>query len=420
MIDMSTIDTLWLYLHPHVFISEDSDRYLFYNTSTYNGISFEKKEIIASIVEQLQDIEKLYSVKIDLKDLEDDILYEFVETIQAQGYGDIIEGNLKKPIIMPPVLNLQWSVERLTENNSPISENILSYLHEAEIYINGKCLFDCSNCQDRYKQYPCCTKSTSVLDSALLKNFLFSICYTGAAITLLGGNIFQYNGLGEILAILEGIDATHTLVSDWRNVPEDLSLLNNIKRETFRLKILINELVDIHQIIALARRVKDLQIKQCWEISITSLPEYEKAEALSESLSEWADDVTIRPFYTGENISFFEECIFINQEELDNIELDRQGIFALQALNTNHFGKITILTDGNVYANVNEKPLGRIQDPIKEILCEELEKGTSWRRTRYHLEPCSQCRYKLICPSPSNYELAIGKNNLCHIILCKK
>lgn len=168
---MSTIDTLWLYLHPHVFISEDSDRYLFYNTSTYNGISFEKKEIIASIVEQLQDIEKLYSVKIDLKDLEDDILYEFVETIQAQGYGDIIEGNLKKPIIMPPVLNLQWSVERLTENNSPISENILSYLHEAEIYINGKCLFDCSNCQDRYKQYPCCTKSTSVLDSALLKNF---------------------------------------------------------------------------------------------------------------------------------------------------------------------------------------------------------------------------------------------------------
>ena len=84
MIDMSTIDTLWLYLHPHVFISEDSDRYLFYNTSTYNGISFEKKEIIASIVEQLQDIEKLYSVKIDLKDLEDDILYEFVETIQAQ------------------------------------------------------------------------------------------------------------------------------------------------------------------------------------------------------------------------------------------------------------------------------------------------------------------------------------------------
>lgn len=111
----------------------------------------------------------------------------------------------------------------------------------------------------------------------------------------------------------------------------------------------------------------------------------------------------------------FEECIYIDQEELDSIELDRQGIFALQALNTNDFGKITILTNGKVYANVNEKPLGNIQDNLKGMLCEELEKGTSWRRTRYNLEPCSQCRYKLICPSPSNYELAIGKNNLCHI-----
>ena len=84
--------------------------------------------------------------------------------------------------------------------------------------------------------------------------------------------------------------------------------------------------------------------------------------------------MTIRPFYTGENIAFFEECIFIDQEELDNIELDRQGVFALQALNTNNFGKITILSDGNVYANVNEKSLGHIQDPIKRCYAK------NWKR----------------------------------------
>lgn len=411
---MNNIDTLWLYLHPYVIISEDSNGYLFYNTSTFRCISFEKK-IICPIVEQLKDIEQLYSVKISVKDLEDESIYNFVKTIQTQRYGDIIEGDLEKPIIMPPVLNLQWSVERLTENNSPISENILTYLHEVSIYVNGTCFWDCPNCQDRYKQCLCCTKSTNILDPVLLKNFLFSIYYTGAAITLSGGNIFQYKGLEDLLPILEGIDATHTLVSDWRNVPEDLSLLNKRRKEAFRLKVLVNEPVDVPSVIALAQRIKELQIKQCWEISITSYPEYEKAEMLSESLSQLVDDVTIRPFYTGKNIAFFEECIFIDQEELDSIELDRQGIFALQALNTHNFGKITILSDGNVYANVNEKPLGHIQDPIKEMLCEELEKGTSWRRTRYNLEPCSQCRYKLICPSPSSYEIAIGKNNLCHV-----
>ena len=155
--------------------------------------------------------------------------------IQEQGYGDIIEGDLEKPIIMPPVLNLQWSVERLTENNSPISKNILSYLHEVEIYINGECPFDCPNCQARYKQYLCCTKSTKVLDPTLLRDFLFSIYYTGAAVTLSGGNIFQYKELEEVLAIVEGIDATHTLVSDWRNIPEDLSVLSKRKKEVWSM-----------------------------------------------------------------------------------------------------------------------------------------------------------------------------------------
>lgn len=409
------IETLWLYLEPYTFISEDKDYHYFYNANAFKSISFHKNEVISPIVAELQNIDNLYSVKIRVKDLEDLRLLNFVETIQSLGLGDIIEGDLDKPIIMPPILNLQKSIKRLKEHKVPIGENILSYLHEVSIYVNGTCSFDCPNCQARYKQYLCCTKSTKVLNPTLLRDFLFSIYYTGAAVTLSGGNIFQYKELEEVLAIVEGIDATHTLVSDWRNIPEDLSVLSKRKKEAFRLKVLVNEPADTAAVIALAQRIKELRIKQCWEISITSFPEYEKAEALSESLSEWADDVTIRPFYTGENIGFFEECIFIDQEELDNIELDRQGIFALQALNTNHFGKITILPDGHVYANVNEKPLGRIQDPIKEMLCAELGKGTSWRRTRYHLEPCLQCRYKLICPSPSNYELAIGKNNLCHM-----
>lgn len=412
---MKKIETLWLYLHPYVFISEDLNEFLFYNSLTFKKMSFEKTMTVTIFVNELQNISNLYSIKIHLKDLEDASLLKFVQAIQAFGFGDIIEGELEKPIIMPPVLNLQKSVERLKEHKAPIGNNILSYLHEVTFYVNGTCLFSCHNCKDRYKQYTCCTKSTNTLDPSFLKKILFSIYYTGAAITLAGGNIFQYESLEEILTIIEGMGATHTLLSDWRNLPEDFVCLSKIKKGSFKLKILVMDLTDISSILSIAEKIQAAQIQQCWEISITSLPEYEKAEILNEKLSDLVDDVTIRPLYTGENITFFEECIFIDQEELDNIELDRQGIFALQALNTNNFGKITILSDGNVYANVNEKPLGHIQDPIKEMLCEELEKGTSWRRTRYNMEPCSQCRYKLICPSPSNYELAIGKNNLCHI-----
>lgn len=41
---MNHINTLWFYLYPYIVISEDLDNYLFYNTSTYNDLSFEKKK----------------------------------------------------------------------------------------------------------------------------------------------------------------------------------------------------------------------------------------------------------------------------------------------------------------------------------------------------------------------------------------
>jgi hypothetical protein len=42
--------------------------------------------------------------------------------------------------------------------------------------------------------------------------------------------------------------------------------------------------------------------------------------------------------------------------------------------------------------------------------------GDSRRHSRYRTGPCNQCRFKLICPSPSSYESVIGKPNLCHVM----
>ena len=126
-------------------------------------------------------------------------------------------------------------------------------------------------------------------------------------------------------------------------------------------------------------------------------------------------EVIIRPFYNGENIAFFEENVFMSESDFDILAVDKQHIFAQQELNMNNFGKIIILSDGKVYANVNQEPIGDIGDSFCEILCKELVSGISWRSTRYKIYPCSQCRFKLICPSPSNYELVIGQFNLCYV-----
>lgn len=413
---MENVNAIWLYLEPYVFISEDEESYLFYNADTKKGYSFKKTEAIISVVKKLQDIDNLYSVKVSLKDLLDDSLFNFVETIQSLEFGDIIEGDLEKPILLPPILNLQRSVERLKEHNAPIGENILTYLHEVNLYLTGECLYNCATCLSTYKQQLCCTKTSNVLDFEVLKKFLFSISYTGAAINLLGGNVFSYPDLKELFAILVGMNVSHTVVVDMHNIPTDVELLKLLSNDLCRLKLVIrnsNEW-DVEEVFSVVKQIEQFHINQQLEIYVSSIEEYDKAELINERLGEFSN-VNIRPFYNGTNRKFFEESIFIDQEELDSIELTRQNIFAYQALNVNDFGKITIMSDGTIYANVNEKPIGYIEDPIKEVLCKELESGTSWRRTRYNIEPCSQCRFKLICPSPSNYERVIGQNNLCHI-----
>lgn len=49
---------------------------------------------------------------------------------------------------------------------------------------------------------------------------------------------------------------------------------------------------------------------------------------------------------------------------------------------------------------------------ILNVICEELVQNTAWRNIR-DVKPCSDCLYQFICPSPSNYELVIGKSDLC-------
>lgn len=409
------METIWFYLEPYTFISEDKGCYMLYNSRDQKGISILKSESINILVRKLQNTENMYSVKLSKIDFEDENLYNFVQTVQKSGYGNMIDGKLEKPIIMPPILNLQRSIERLREQDISLSNNILSYLHEVAIYVNGDCPLNCKNCSNEFKQHYCCTKSKNLIDFDLLRDFLYSILYSKVSVTILGGNIFQYANLKEVLVILEKGNAVHTIVSHWKNIPIESEILAHLSNSHFKLKILISDPYNIASILSLARILKLKNINPYWEISITSLSEYEGAVNLVEQLNCLVDNVAIIPIYNGKNIRFFEEYIFMEEEEISTIQLNRRNIFALQVLNTNSFGKIFVSSNGKVYANMNEEAIGYIADPIKEILCKEFERGTSWRRTRYNIEPCAHCRFKIICPSPSNYEIVIGRSNLCHI-----
>jgi pseudo-rSAM protein len=72
------------------------------------------------------------------------------------------------------------------------------------------------------------------------------------------------------------------------------------------------------------------------------------------------------------------------------------------------------MPDNQVYANVNMESLGTIHDTIYSLIYKELTEGKSWLRIRDQ-KPCADCIYQWLCPAPSNYEIVLGKYNLCNI-----
>ena len=123
--------------------------------------------------------------------------------------------------------------------------------------------------------------------------------------------------------------------------------------------------------------------------------------------------IQVCPFYSGNNLSFFQDFVFTDLQDILAVPIDRKTIFRHKALNDIFFGKLTIFPSGEVYANVNYPALGNIQNSsLKELVYKELTEGNAWLKVRSNEKPCNQCINKSLCPSISNYELVIGRYNL--------
>ncbi len=86
-------------------------------------------------------------------------------------------------------------------------------------------------------------------------------------------------------------------------------------------------------------------------------------------------------------------------------------------MNTHFFGILTVSANGEVYSNVNNIALGNIADSnLLDLIGKEMTENLSWRKIR-DKQPCCDCLYQYLCPSPSNYEIVMNKQNLCHIKL---
>ena len=154
--------------------------------------------------------------------------------------------------------------------------------------------------------------------------------------------------------------------------------------------------------------MKDFSI--LWNAIVTS-----ETELLAMQQLEGA--VNIVPYYNGNNEDFFKEYVYNDLESILEYPIDKQTIFRRQTINENFFGKLFILPDGEVHANMNCASLGNIKElSLSEIVYKEMTQSSAWFKLR-DKGKCRNCINKYLCPSISDYELTLQKYDLCHIVL---
>ena len=403
----------WFWIQPFTFIFQTKKEVLFYNSET--GYSWMERltSSIKRIVEKLQKHENSYCISLSETDLNDKKINQLVGELRNSFSGDLIEQDRTKgkPFVFKPKLRLINDVEIIRkEKDRGIGDSVLQFISEVFIYLNSACSQNCPDCSRYYKQFFYCRSQKDEEDTLNLNKlirFLEKIETAGVMkIVFSGGNIFSSSKMHLLIENLSERRFRKIIQFNYLNYPDD-NLLRDF-RTYVQFEILVHFPVQ-YEILEKTLILLD-ETNTNWKFIVRSEEEYLAAAQIIKMNDLNAE---IKPFYNGQNIDFFKKYVYVEKEDL-KLTTAKKSIFARGKINENDFGKLTIMPDGKVYANLYHAPLGTIDDDIRELIYNEMDRGTSWRRIR-NMNPCCDCVYQWLCPSPSNYELAIGKPNLCHI-----
>ena len=397
-----------LILSKDTFLWVKNNEGLIYNTVNYQTYVFSMTARLVEVCQHLLDINNLYCIEISECELSDESVRSFVNQIVDIGAGQLIPDTEieKGAISLMPVLKIvQGAINNYVDKHKEgIGGSIVEHIHGLTFYINGS-----EYGSDQYYQqavFP--RKNVPILENEKIIRFIQNSRNPFLSNINLVGNIFSYPDFQELLDAIVAFEIQITICITASDFFVNADRLKELKlHEKINFHVLIDKKSDANQ--QLAALLTEIDIPISITIFVFSEQDYLDVEDISTIL-----DANVVPLYNGDNINFFESSVFVNQEDVLSIALNKREVFRQQATNTNYFGNLTILSDGMVYADVNQPPLGSIDDTPYSIVYKEFTEGKSWFKIRDKM-PCCDCVYQGLCPSPSNYETVIGKPNLCHI-----
>lgn len=401
---------MWMFLEPYSFIFEGKQGYIIYNTLNGEIVKSYNTKIINDIIRSIKQSNR-YGISIEENLLKDKSVLHFIKDLRETFTGDII--NIEEmghaPFVFKPVLDLlnnPFRNEDIKENPFD-KEEVVKYLHEVTLYLGGTCIHNCEQCINLYKQTTFCTNQTcdNVLTKTDYENLFIHLATIGLKNVKLIINDLGSSSTIEIISLMNLYELYPDVYINYMNfkIGSFNRLCSSVKINS--LNILVNK--------QLNKNIKEIPQAANWiflvdaEDTLLKVNSFIEAEGIN---------AKIVPIYTKKNITFFENFVYTTFDDLKSQVLSKKEVFAKQILNETMFGKLYIMADGMVFANLNRKSLGNIKiNSLNELIHKELLSKDSWLFTRNYGK-CSNCVYKYLCPSPSNYELFMGNLDLCTIV----
>lgn len=410
----------YLTIEPYCCVSVSNKSALVYNSLSKEKIIVEVPKIIELMKEFLIP-ENGMTLMIDNKAYSDSRVQKFVKELRKHYMGDIFpyRKNLKKPFQLIPKPYFEKEIDKIKSDNQLgyyFSNEIVDYLNDVYIYLTNDCTLDCVFCNQSYKQTTFCTKFLGSKNNNNEESiFLFLeklFVHKNIKINFLGGDITLFPRLERLFSVLLENNTNAVFYIYYRNIvkiTQKIDILSAISN--FSLMIFVDFPLVQDEFDFSIKSLLELNIKITIKFVIESLSDYEKTEAIINKYS--FKNYEIEPRFNGVNEEFIRENIFLNKTDIKEISTEMKEIFSNREINNIDYGKLIISSDGNVYGNLNFKQIGHIsKDNLFQLVYSELSNGDSWRRVRIK-EPCGQCVYQYLCPSPSNIELAMGDTKIC-------
>lgn len=411
----------WFHLDPYVHVASIKSSCLLYNPLNGRHIIYWRNAKIAGLMHRVLSKNNMGVIKLSAADLADESLGEFIRKVKEYYMGDLIDAaySLGKPVQMRhfPKINKDFDKIRREKRDSG-GEDTLKYLFEISFYINTECTVNCTHCQEYCKQFPCCARLQKRSKEIPLEEIIALLKQTKnsglSRVNILGGNIFAYSSWQPLLSSLQEETLHKTFYCNYHHLKILQTEMDPADFNNATLRILVTPPYAKEALISCLNKTKPLRKQTEYQFIVASEAELKQAEQLSDDLK--ISSVTLKPYANESTLDFFRENVFLDIEDIIGASVGSTEIYANLILNRLHFGRLVILPNKRVHANINTPVLGVLgKDSIYKIVHEEMYHGRTWRRTRKKIPPCRDCILSALCPPPGNYEYALKRNNLCHI-----